>query len=70
MSDKQLLEQILELTKQNQQGILELKDDVADLKVRVTNIEKTMLRKNDLKYYEYKIAEHDREMFQLKESQN
>ncbi|MBH0161747.1 hypothetical protein [Fictibacillus sp. 26RED30] len=40
MSDKQLLEQILELTKQNQQGILELKDDVADLKVRVTNIEK------------------------------
>ncbi|MFC0236538.1 hypothetical protein [Fictibacillus phosphorivorans] len=51
MSDRQLLEQILELTKQNQQGILELKDDVADLKVRVTNIEKTMLCKNDLKYY-------------------
>jgi hypothetical protein len=70
MSDRQLLEQILELTKQNQQGILELKDDVADLKVRVTNIEKTMVRKNDLKYYEYKIAEHDREIFQLKESQN
>ncbi|MBH0164109.1 hypothetical protein IHV12_04240 [Fictibacillus sp. 7GRE50] len=48
MSDRQLLEQILELNKQNHQGILELKDDVADLKVRVTNIEKTMLRKNIL----------------------
>ncbi|MBN3554162.1 hypothetical protein JYA63_07805 [Fictibacillus nanhaiensis] len=68
MSDRLLLEQILELTKQNQQGILELKDDVADLKVRVTNIEKTMVRKNDLKYYEFKIAEHDREIFQLKEN--
>jgi vacuolar-type H+-ATPase subunit D/Vma8 len=67
MNDRQMLEKILELTKQNQQGILELKDDVADLKGRVTNIEETMVRKKDLHYIEFKLLEHDREIFHLKQ---
>ncbi|WNB92660.1 hypothetical protein [Bacillus sp. NEB1478] len=68
MSDKEMLELLVKLTKQNQQGILELQKDVTDLKKSVTNIEENMVRKNDLKYYEFKIAEHDREIIQLKQN--
>ncbi|MFD1359020.1 hypothetical protein ACFQ4X_13965 [Fictibacillus halophilus] len=81
MSEKEMLQKIIEITQQTQQSVLELTVDVADLKVRVTNIEErvtkieervtnveeNMVRKSDLKYYDYKIAEHDREIFELKQ---
>ncbi|MBY6037123.1 DUF1664 domain-containing protein [Fictibacillus nanhaiensis] len=72
---------MMDILLQVQQSVLELRDDVniikadvADLKVRMTNIEErvtsieeNMVRKSDLKYYDFKIAEHDREIFQLKQ---
>ncbi|OOE14485.1 hypothetical protein [Fictibacillus arsenicus] len=65
---------MMDIMLQVQQSVLELRDDVnvikadvADLKVRVTNIEENMVRKSDLKYYNFKIAEHDRDIFQLKQ---
>jgi hypothetical protein len=67
MSEKEMIQKILEITQQTQQSVLELTADVADLKERVTNIEENMVRKSDLKYYDFKIAEHDREIFQLKQ---
>jgi hypothetical protein len=66
MSEKEMIQKILEITQQTQQSVLELTADVADLKERVTNIEENMVRKSDLKYYDF-IAEHDREIFQLKQ---
>jgi hypothetical protein len=67
MSEKEMIQKILEITQQTQQSVLELTADVADLKERVTIIEENMVRKSDLKYYDFKIAEHDREIFQLKQ---
>ncbi|RZT21496.1 hypothetical protein [Fictibacillus sp. BK138] len=68
------IDQMMDVMVQLQQSVLELRDDVnvikadvADLKVRVTNIEENMVRKSDLKYYDFKIAEQDREIFQLKQ---
>lgn len=75
------IDKIMDIMMQLQQSVLELRDDVnviradvADLKVRVTNIEErvtnveeNMVRKSDLKYYDFKIAEHDREIFELKQ---
>jgi hypothetical protein len=69
------MDEMMEVLMQVQQSVLELRDevieiktDVADLKVRVTNIEENMVRKSDLKYYDFKIAEHDREIFELKQN--
>lgn len=75
------IDKMMDVMVQLQQSVLELRDDVnglrddvnvikadvADLKVRVTNIEENMVRKSDLKYYDFKIAEQDREIFQLKQ---
>jgi phage shock protein A len=75
------IDKMMDIMMQVQQSVLELRDDVnviktdvADLKVRVTNIEErvtnieeNMVRRSDLKYYDFKIAEHDREIFQLKQ---
>ncbi|WP_226536092.1 hypothetical protein [Fictibacillus halophilus] len=68
------IDKMMDILVQLQQSVLELRDDVnvikadvAELKVRVTNIEENMVRKSDLKYYDFKIAEHDREIFELKQ---
>jgi hypothetical protein len=65
---EEMEKKMMDIMLQVQQSVLELRDDVnvikadvADLKVRVTNIEENMVRKSDLKYYDFKIAEHNKQ---------
>jgi hypothetical protein len=78
MSEKEMLEKILQITQQTQQSIQEIRENLVEinerrtkvnnLEERVKNIENNMARQKDLMYYTLKIAEHDREIFGLKQN--
>lgn len=78
MSEKEMLEKILEITQQTQLSIQEIRENLSkmnerktkvnNLEERIKNIEDTMARQKDLMYYTLKIAEHDREIFGLKQN--